>query len=75
MIINISKLSIKSSVNGFRQISYETGKKILMSPLNSNKLTNFHFTTSQNNITITVHFVSFLFFFFNLCTVYFSKKC
>ena len=59
-------------------------KKFLMSPLNSNKLfffsTNFHFT-SQNNITITVHkcsaLFSFLFqsYFFNLYTVYFSKKC
>ena len=52
-------------------------KKILMSPLNSNKLTNFHFT-SQNNITITVHKCSVFFsliFFFNLCTVYFTKKC
>ena len=52
-------------------------KNFLMSPLNSNKLTNFHFTTSQSNITITVHKCSvfFPFFFPNLCTVYFSKKC
>ena len=47
----------------------------LMSPLNSSKLKNFHFTTSQNNITITVHKCSVFFSsFFNLCTVYFSKK-
>ena len=40
-----------------------------MSPLNSNKLKNFHFTTSQNNVTITVHKCSVLFSsFFNLCT-------
>ena len=50
-------------------------KKIfLMSPLNSNKLKNFH-STSQNNITITVHKCSVLFSsFFNLCTVYFTKN-
>ena len=50
-------------------------KNFLMSPLNSNKLTNFHFTTSQNNITITVHKCSiFFFFFFHLCTAYFFFK-
>ena len=50
-------------------------KKILMSPLNSNKLKNVHFTTSQNNITITVHKCSVFFSsFFNLCTVYFTKN-
>ena len=50
-------------------------KKFLMSPLNSNKLKNFHFTTSQNNITITVQKCSVFFSsFFNLCTVY-LKKC
>ena len=38
-------------------------KKILMSPLNSNKLKKFHFTTSQNNITITVQ----------KCSVFFSS--
>ena len=39
------------------------------------KLKNFHFTTSQNNITITVHKCSVFFSsFFNLCTVHFSKK-
>ena len=37
-------------------------KKILMSPLNSNKLKKFHFT-SQNNITITVQ----------KCSVFFSS--
>ena len=47
-----------------------------MSPLNSTKLTNVHFTTSQNNITITVHKCSAFFsFFFNLCTVYYTKEC
>ena len=52
-------------------------KKIfLMSPLNSNKLTNFHFKTSQNNITITVHKYSLFFsLFFFQCIVYFTKKC
>ena len=35
-----------------------------MSPLNSNKLKNFHFTTSQNNITITVQ----------KCSVFFSSS-
>ena len=47
-----------------------------MSPLNSNKLKKFHFTTSQNNVTITVKKCSvlFSFFFFNLCTVYFTKN-
>ena len=46
-----------------------------MSPLNSNKLINFHFTTSQNNITTAVHKCSFFFSFFsNLYTGYFSKK-
>ena len=51
-------------------------KKILMSPLNSNKLKKFHFTTSQNNITITVQKCSVFFssFFFDLCTVYLKKK-
>ena len=50
-------------------------KKFLMSLLNSNKFKHFHFTTSQNNITITVHKCSVFFFsFFNLCTVYFTKK-
>ena len=45
-------------------------KKILISPLNSNKLKKFHFTTSQNNITITVQKCSvfLFFFFFNLCS-------
>ena len=46
-----------------------------MLPLNSNKLKNFHFTTSQNNVTITVHKCSVFFSsFFNLCTVYFTKN-
>ena len=50
-------------------------KNFQMSPLNSNKLTNLHFTTSQNNIMITVHKCSVFFSsFFNLCTVYFTKK-
>ena len=75
IITIISKPSIKSSVNGFRQISYETGKKFLMSPLNSNKLKKFHFTKSQNNIAITVQKCSVFFSsFFNLCTDY-LKKC
>ena len=40
-----------------------------MSPLNSNKLKNFHFTTSQNNVTITVQKCSVFFSsFFNLCS-------
>ena len=44
-------------------------KKILMSPLNSNKLKKFHFTTSQNNVTITVQKCSVFFSsFFNLCS-------
>ena len=34
------------------------------------QLTNFHFTTSQNNIIITVHKCS-VFFLFHLCTVCF----
>ena len=44
-------------------------KKILMSPLNSNKLKKFHFT-SQNNVTITVQKCSVFFssFLFNLCS-------
>ena len=46
-----------------------------MSPLNPNKLKKFHFTTSQNNITITVQKCSVFFSsFFNLCTVYFTKN-
>ena len=50
-------------------------KNFLMSPLYSNKLKTFHFTTSQNIITITVHKCSVFFSsFFNLCTVYFTKK-
>ena len=48
-------------------------KKFLMSPLNSNSKF-FHFTTSQNNITITVQKGSAFFSsFFNLCTVYLKK--
>ena len=48
----------------------------LMSPLNSNNLKIFHFTTSQNNITITVQKCSVFFSsLFNLCTVYLLKKC
>ena len=44
-------------------------KKFLMSPSNSNKLKKFHFTTSQNNVTITVQNVQFSFLlFFNLCS-------
>ena len=45
-------------------------KNFLMSPLNSNKLKKFHFTTSQNNVTITVQKCSVFFssFFFNLCS-------
>ena len=40
-----------------------------MSPLNSNKLKKFHFTTSQNNVTITVQKCSVFFSsFFNLCS-------
>ena len=40
-----------------------------MSPLNSNKLKNFHFPTSQNNVTITVQKCSVFFSsFFNLCS-------
>ena len=40
-----------------------------MSPLNSNKLKNFHFPTSQNNVTITVQKGSVFFSsFFNLCS-------
>ena len=38
-------------------------KKFLMSPLNSNKLKNFHFKTSQNNVIITVQ----------KCSVFFSS--
>ena len=41
-----------------------------MSPSNSNKLKKFHFTTSQNNVTITVQKCSVFFssfFFLNLC--------
>ena len=36
----------------------------------------FHFTTSQNNVTITVHKCSVFFssVFFNLCTVYFTEN-
>ena len=40
-----------------------------MLPLNSNKLKKFHFTTSQNNVTITVQKCSVFFSsFFNLCS-------
>ena len=40
-----------------------------MSPLNSNKLKNFHFKTSQNNVKITVQKCSVFFSsFFNLCS-------
>ena len=47
-----------------------------MSPLNSNNPKIFHFTTSQNNVTITVQKCSVFFSsFFNLCTVYLKKKC
>ena len=74
IITIISKPSIKSSVNGFRQISYEQEKKFLMSPLNSNNLKIFHFTTSQNNVTITVQKCSVFFSFFNLCIVCFTKN-
>ena len=49
-----------------------------MSPLNSNKLKNFHFTTSQNNVTITVQkcsvFFSSCFQSMYWCTVYFTKN-
>ena len=38
-------------------------KNFPMSPLNSNKLKKFHFTTSQNNMTITVQ----------KCSVFFSS--
>ena len=69
IISNIIKPRIKSSVNGFRQISYEQEKRFLMSPLNSNKLKKFHFTTSQNNVTITVQKCCFLFFFFSIYVV------
>ena len=52
----------------------------LMSPLNSNKFffffTNFHFTTSQNNIAITVLKCSvfFSFFFQSMYCLYFEKN-
>ena len=47
-----------------------------MSPLNSNKLTNFHFTTVKTILQSQFTNVQFSFlFFFNLCTVYFTKKC
>ena len=46
-----------------------------MSLLNSNKLKKFHFTTSQNNVTITVQKCSVFFSsFFNVCTAYLKKK-
>ena len=73
IITNISKPRIKSSVNGFRQISqYEQEKKIPNVAFKL-KLKKFHFT-SQNNITITVQKCSVFFSsFFNLCTVYLKK--
>ena len=58
----------------FYNMKQEKKNFFRISPLNSNKLTNFHFT-SQNNITITVQKCSVFFSsFFNLCTVYFTKK-
>ena len=48
-------------------------KKILMSPLNSNKLKNFHFTTSQNNVTITVQKCSV--FFSSFFSIYVLMYC
>ena len=61
----------------------EEKKIFLMSPLNSNKLKNFHFTTSQNHIAITVHkcsvfcFQSMYYFTKNVCSffLFFSICC
>ena len=44
-----------------------------MSPLNSNKLKKFHFTTSQNNITITVQKCSV--FFSSFFSIYVVMYC
>ena len=46
-----------------------------MSPLNSNKLKKFHFTTSQNNVTITVQKCSVFFSSFFQSMYCLFKKC
>ena len=50
-------------------------KHFLMSPLNSNKLKNFSlYNKSKQCYNHSSQMFSFLFFFFNVCTVY-LKKC
>ena len=75
IITIISKHSIKSSVNGFRQISYEQEKKFLMSPSNLKQTQKVSlYNKSKQYYNHSSKMFSFLFFFFfNLCTVYLKK--
>ena len=75
IITIISNPSIKSSIMVIAKFHNMNRKKILMSPLNSNKLKKFHFTTSQNNVIITVQKCSVFFSsFFQSMYCLFKKK-